>query len=88
MTRPKKWRRVLRILASGARLTRFDAPTTRDWTLPQTIARIKAHGVPVQVEMIEVPGYEGCPTRCARYSLNAEGYAAAERILNAAEVGE
>ena len=66
---PVKWWRILQILASGQRLTRFEAEHIGDHTLPQTLDRISRNGVPVQTETIEVPCYGGTKAHVARYSL-------------------
>jgi hypothetical protein len=78
----RKWRRVLAALASGQSFNRFEAERTlHDHCLPSTIAKLQSRGVTIQRHTERVPGYQGIPTDCARYWLDAAGMEAARRLL-------
>jgi len=73
MSVPTKIERVLRHLASGQSLNRFDAERElHDHCLHSTVSEIQARGIPVFREMEKVRGYQGCPTRVARYRIAAK----------------
>lgn len=63
-----KWRRVLRLLVKGARLTRFDAEKIGDHAFNSTVAALGAMGVSIAREPITIQGRFG-PIHCKRYWL-------------------
>ena len=80
---PYKYVRVLRFLAGGGSLDRFEAarnPAVADSSLNSTIAEIGELGIEVSRERIELPGRYGM-VRCKRYWLSPEERQAAFRLL-------
>lgn len=75
-----KWRRVLRFLASGGKLTRFDAEKLGDHALNTTVAYIGEMGISVSREPIVLEGRFG-EIRCKRYWLEPEARARALTLL-------
>lgn len=63
-----KWRRILKVLASGAELTRFDAEKIGDHALNSTVSTLGRMGVRISREPIEVEGRFGT-IHCKRYWL-------------------
>lgn len=76
-----KWSRILRALVNGRRLTRYEAEALGDHTLNTTISILRRrHGVSVQREVVVIDGNYG-RFWCARYWLDREGKARAQRLL-------
>ena len=75
-----KWRRILRLLATGARLTRFDAEHSGDHALNSTVAALEVRGVRIAREPIVIEGRYGT-IHCKRYWLEAEQRERAWAIL-------
>jgi len=70
MSVPTKIERVLRHLASGRSLNRFEAERElHDHCLHSTVSEIQGRGIPVFRHMEKVRGYQGCPARVARYRI-------------------
>lgn len=76
---PTKLERVLAYLATGRSLHRFEAERqVNDHCLPSTMSDIKhGLGIPYRVNYETVPGWNGHPTRVARYWLGQEEQAQA-----------
>jgi len=73
MSVPTKLERVLRYLAKGRSLNRFEAERQiSDHCLHSTVSEIQAKGIPVFRSMETVRGYQGCPARVARYRIPAK----------------
>lgn len=66
-----KWRRILRLLATGARLTRFDAERCGDHAFNSTVADLEARGVTIAREPITLEGRFGL-IHCKLYWLDSE----------------
>jgi len=62
----RKWRRILRLLAGGVALTRFDAERFGDHALNSTVSQIGRMGVRVSREPITLTGPFGT-IHCKRY---------------------
>lgn len=78
----RKWRRVLAHLLRGDRLDRFTAERElRDHVLPSTVAELQGKGLRVERELVEMPGYQGQPVRCAKYWLAVESMQRARELL-------
>lgn len=75
-----KWRRILRLLASGIALTRFDAERYGDHALNSTIAMIGRMGVRISRKPITLAGRFG-PIHCKRYWIGVADRDFANRIL-------
>jgi hypothetical protein len=73
----RKWQRILRLLAGGVALTRFDAERFGDHALNSTVAQIGRMGVRVSREPITLAGRFGT-IRCKRYWIESSD---AERAL-------
>lgn len=76
----KKWRRILRVLAGGARLTRFDAERHGDHAFNSTVADLGRLGIVVSREPITLEGRFG-PIHCKKYWLEADAQARARALL-------
>lgn len=76
----KKWRRVLRVLAGGARLTRFDAERHGDHAFNSTVADLGRLGIVISREPITLEGRFGT-IRCKRYWLEPDAQARARALL-------
>jgi len=76
----KKWRRVLRVLAGGARLTRFDAERHGDHAFNSTVADLGRMGIVISREPIMFEGRFGT-IRCKRYWLEPDAQARARALL-------
>jgi len=63
-----KWRRILRLLARGSRLTRFDAERCGDHAFNSTVAALGGMGVEIAREPITIEGRFGT-IHCKRYWL-------------------
>ena len=61
-----KWRRILRILATGAKLTRFDAERSGDHALNSTVAALESMGARIARQSIVIVGRYGT-IRCKLY---------------------
>ena len=75
-----KWRRILRLLAGGVALTRFDAERYGDHALNSTIAVIGSMGVKISREPITLVGRFGT-IHCKRYWIEAADRDLARAIL-------
>lgn len=81
-TRPLKWKRVLRALASGRSFHRFEAERElHDHSLHSTVSTIQSKGIAVARRWERVPGFMGIPTDVCRYWLEPEAIQAAKRLL-------
>ena len=82
---PSKIARVLHRLCCGAKFTRFDAEKQlNDHVLNTTISDLaNDYGMNIAREWVTVPGYQGNPTRCCRYSIisDPENLESAYRLL-------
>jgi hypothetical protein len=79
---PRKWERVLRALLSGQTVNRFEAERgLHDHCLHTTVSNLQAKGLVINRKMEQVPGYQGVPTDCARYSLDVDSYERARHLL-------
>ena len=67
----KKWRRILRLLATGAPLTRFDVESSGDHAFNSTVSALGRMGIRVSGEPITIEGRYGT-IHCKRYSLEAD----------------
>lgn len=83
LTAPSKIRRVLSALATGDSYNRFQAARElHDHCLHSTVAEIQSRfGIAVYRETESIPGFEGIPTKCCRYSLTPAMRAKAREIL-------
>jgi len=61
-----KWQRILRLLAGGVALTRFDAERYGDHALNSTVAQIGRMGIRISRESIKLTGRFGT-IYCKRY---------------------
>jgi hypothetical protein len=77
-----KWRRILRLLAGGVALTRFDAEHYGDHALNSTVAVIGSRGVRISRKPITLAGRFGT-IHCKRYWIEA-----ADRDLAMAILGD
>lgn len=77
---PTKIERVLAALLRGPATTR-DLEHVGDHVAHSTAAELRARGVTIHAELIEVPGYAGTVARVARYTIQPEGRDYAERLL-------
>ncbi len=77
-----KWRRILRLLAEGQKLNRFDAERFGDHALNSTIAKIGRMGVRVSREPITLTGRFGT-IHCKRYWIEPNDVERAFAILRA-----
>lgn len=66
--KPRKWHRILKVLAEGATLTRFDAEQLGDHCLHSTVAALEHRGVEIHRQQVVVPGRFGV-VHCKRYRL-------------------
>lgn len=81
-TKHTKQGRILRVLADGASLNRFEAERIGDHTLPSTISAIQSqHGLTISRVSERVPNNYGTATTCARYFLTRANMRKALRIL-------
>jgi hypothetical protein len=78
-----KWRRILRLMAGGIALTRFDAERYGDHALNSTIAVIGSMGVRISRESITLAGRFGT-IHCKRYWIEAADRDFARAILREA----
>jgi hypothetical protein len=67
----QKWRRILRLLATGARVTRFDAEECGDHAFNSTVSALGRWGVCVSREAIVIEGRYGT-IHCKRYWLEPD----------------
>jgi hypothetical protein len=80
-TSARKWIRVLRALANGRQLTRFDAEGLGDHSLNSTVAYLQAHkGIEVARVPVVLPGRFG-EVHCLRYYLEDDRRARALSVL-------
>jgi hypothetical protein len=77
---PKKWRRMLKVLADGAALTRFDAERHGDHALNSTISDLRRKGIDVSREPITIVGRFGV-IHCKRYWLTDTEAAKARALI-------
>jgi hypothetical protein len=70
-TPQRKWRRILKFLADGGRLTRFDAERLGEHALNSTVAFIGSIGITVSREPWKLQGRFGA-IHCKRYWLEPE----------------
>jgi hypothetical protein len=75
-----KWRRILRLLAGGVALTRFDAERYGDHALNSTIAVIGSMGVRISREPITLAGRFGT-IHCKKYWIEPADRDLAKAIL-------
>jgi hypothetical protein len=75
-----KWRRILRFLARGGRLTRFDAEKLGDHALNSTVSNLQAMGIEIAREPLILEGRFG-RIHCKRYWLSADQRDRARRLL-------
>lgn len=79
---PTKLARVLEYLARGRSLNRFEAERLlSDHCLHSTVSEIQGRGVLVDRHMESVPGFQGQPTRVARYRIAARDEREKARML-------
>jgi hypothetical protein len=64
----RKWRRILKLLASGAELTRFDAEKIGDHAFNSTVSTLGRMGVRISRRAITIEGRYGT-IHCKRYWL-------------------
>lgn len=75
---------ILRVLAEGGSLNRFDAERYGDHTLPSTIAHLQGqHELRIDRKPERVPNRYGTLTTCARYWLAPDQRSRALAILKA-----
>lgn len=80
--RSTKIGRILSVLATGAKLNRFEAEPLGDHCLHSTVATIQQrYGIGVSRRDEVVCGYGGHQTRCCRYWLEPEQQEKAARLL-------
>jgi hypothetical protein len=77
-----KIRRILRVLASGKSLNRFQAIGYHDSVLNSTISKIESKGINVSRREETVRGFEGEPVHCCRYWLEPDQRERALELLN------
>jgi len=65
-----KWRRILRLLATGAKLTRFDAERSGDHAFNSTVAALESMGAKIARQPIVIVGRYGT-VRCKLYWIEA-----------------
>ena len=66
-----KRERVLQLLLTRERVNRFEIEQlARDHVPNSTIAELRADGLVIHSELIEVPGFGGRPARIAEYRLD------------------
>lgn len=74
---------VLRVLAEGGSLNRFQAERIGDHALNSTISTLRnAYGLPIEGTPETVPTRFGKPARCHRYRLPESERAHAFRLLS------
>jgi hypothetical protein len=74
--------RILRTLASGRSLNRFEAEPLGDHCLHSTVSAIERHyGIRVDRREETVTGFGGHPTRCCRYWLADEQREQAAKLM-------
>jgi len=78
--RELKWRRILKFLADGGQLTRFDAERLGDHALSTTVSNLGMMGITVSREPISLQGRFG-EIRCKRYWLEPDERQRARRLL-------
>jgi hypothetical protein len=78
-----KWRRILKFLADGGRLTRFDAERLGDHALNTTVSNLGMMGITVSREPIALKGRFG-EIRCKRYWLEPDERQRARKLLDQA----
>jgi hypothetical protein len=79
---PTKQSRILRLLADGESLNRFEAERIGDHTLPSTISTLRHyHGLPIVSAREKVPNRFGTLTPCKRYHLPADARPLALALL-------
>ena len=76
----EKWRRILRLLTSGAKLTRFDVEKYGDHCFNTSVSVIGKKGISISREPIVVTGRFGT-FRCKRYWLERAEVARAKKLL-------
>lgn len=75
-----KWRRILRLFASGARLTRFDVEKAGDHAFNSTVATLGSMGIRISREPITLEGRYGT-IHCKRYWLEPSEREHARAVL-------
>lgn len=80
----QKQQRILRLLVTGASLTRFDAEHHGDHCLNSTVATLGAMGVRIARKPVTLPGRFG-NVRCNRYWIEPDGLPAALAFLERAQ---
>lgn len=78
----EKWRRVLRLLSTGRKLTRFDVEPHGDHCFNTSVSVISKKGFRIAREPIVINGKFGT-FRCKRYWLEPDEQAKALRVLGA-----
>jgi hypothetical protein len=79
-TPQRKWRRILKFLADGGRLTRFDAERLGEHALNSTVAFIGSLGITVSREPWKLEGRFGA-IHCKRYWIDPENRQRALELL-------
>jgi len=75
-----KWRRILKFLADGGRLTPFDAERLGDHALNTTVSNLGLMGITVSREPTVLQGRFGA-IRCKRYWLEPDERPRAYKLL-------
>jgi hypothetical protein len=78
--RDQKWRRILRLLESGKRMTRFDAEKYGDHAFNSTVSYLSARGVRISRMPILIRGRFG-NIHCKRYWIEPEDAEQAKALL-------
>ena len=76
----EKWRRILRLLTTGAKLTRFDVEKHGDHCFNTNVSVIGKKGITISREPVTIEGHFGI-IRCKRYWLEPDEIAKAIRLL-------
>jgi hypothetical protein len=81
-TAARKWQRVLRALLAGPRTSReLERDPVYDHCAHSTVAELRAKGVDIDTQIVEISGYAGLPARIARYTLTEAGRDRALQLL-------
>jgi hypothetical protein len=76
----EKWRRILALLITGKKLTRFDVEPYGDHCFNTSVSVIGKKGIAISREAIVIEGKFGV-FRCKRYWLESEEIERAGRLL-------
>lgn len=79
-TSEEKWRRILRLMRTGARLTRFDVEKYGDHCFNTSVSVIGKKGITISREPIVIEGRFG-KFRCKQYWLEPDQIERARRLL-------